>query len=88
MALTDNALKIGGPILLGVGVLILAPAIIPAAASVVKPLAKAAIKGGLVIFQRSRELIAETAEAFEDLTAEVRAELLAEQEGQATNPES
>ena len=87
MALTDNVFKIGGPILLGVGALILAPAIIPAAASVVRPLAKATIKGGLVLFQKGRELIAETAEAFEDLTAEVRAELIAEQEGQAANPE-
>jgi hypothetical protein len=88
VALFDNGFKIGTPILLGVGALILAPMIIPAAASILKPLAKATVKSGLLLVHRGRELIAETAEALEDITAEVRAELIAERAGPTENPEA
>ncbi|MGO9371566.1 MAG: DUF5132 domain-containing protein [Syntrophobacteraceae bacterium] len=86
MALFDNGLKIGTPILLTVGMLILVPVIAPVAASVVKPLAKATIKTGLSLIQRGRELISEAAEGFEDITAEVKAELIAERAGPTANP--
>jgi len=88
MALFDNGLKIGTPILLGVGILILAPVIAPVVASVVKPLAKATIKTGLTLVQKGRELISEAAESFEDITAEVRAELIAERVGTVANPQA
>jgi hypothetical protein len=88
VALFDNGLKIGTHILLGVGALILAPMFIPAAASVLKPLAKATVKSGLLLVQKGRELLAETAEAFEDITAEVQAELIAERAGPAESPEA
>jgi len=86
MALLDNGLKIGTPILLGIGVLLLAPVIIPVVASAMKPLAKATVKTGLSLAQRGRELISEAAEAFEDITAEVKAELIAERAGPGANP--
>jgi hypothetical protein len=85
MALFDNGLKIGTPILLGIGVLILAPAIVPVVGAVVKPLAKATIKTGLSLVEKGRELMSEAAEAFEDITAEVKAELIAERAGPAAN---
>jgi hypothetical protein len=88
MALFDNGLKIGTPILLGIGVLILAPVIAPAAASVLKPLAKATIKTGLSLVQKGRELISEAAESLEDIAAEVKAELIAERAGPAVNPKA
>ncbi len=88
MALFDNGLKIGSPILLGIGVLILAPVIAPVAASVLKPLAKATIKTGLSLVQKGRELISEAAESFEDIAAEVKAELIAERVGPAVTPKA
>jgi len=88
MALLDNGLKIGTPILLGIGVLLLAPVIIPIVASAMKPLAKATVKTGLSLAQRGRELISEAAEAFEDITAEVKAEMIAERTGPAANPQA
>jgi hypothetical protein len=88
MALFDNGLKIGTPILLGIGVLILAPVIAPVAASIVKPLAKATIKTGLTLVQKGRELISEAAEALEDITAEVKAELIAERACPTANPQA
>ncbi|MGC9964423.1 MAG: DUF5132 domain-containing protein [Syntrophobacteraceae bacterium] len=88
MALFDNGLKIGTPILLGIGVLILAPVIIPVAASAIKPLAKATVKTGLSLVQRGKELLSEAAEAFEDIAAEVKAELIAERAGPGAKPKA
>lgn len=75
MALFDNGFKLGTGIAIGVGALIVAPALIPALSAVVKPLAKASIKGGMVLFEKALELAAETREIVEDMTAEARAEL-------------
>lgn len=86
MALFDNGFKLGTAILFGVGGLILAPVVIPAAASVLNPLAKATVKSGILLLQRGRVLIAATSEALEDITAEVRAELIAERAGPAESP--
>ncbi len=81
MALFDNGLKVGTPILLGIGVMVLAPVVLPIVASAVKPLVKATIKSGLSLVQMGRELISEAAETFEDITAEVKTELIAERAG-------
>ncbi|MGA2400169.1 MAG: DUF5132 domain-containing protein [Syntrophobacteraceae bacterium] len=88
MALLDNGLKIGTPVLIGIGALILAPVLIPVVGAVVKPLAKATIKGGLSLVQKGRELISETVEVFEDISAEVKAELIAERAGPAASPKA
>ena len=79
MALLDNGIKLGTGVAIGLGALILAPTIIPIVGAIVKPLAKAAIKGGIVLVDKSKELIAETMEVLEDLTAEAKAELSQEQ---------
>ncbi len=69
MALFDNGLKIGTGLAIGLGIIILAPAIAPAVAAVVRPVAKASIKSGVILFEKARELITEAMESVEDLAA-------------------
>lgn len=77
MGFFDNGLKgnIVTGLAIGIGSSILAPVVIPVLASVVKPMAKAAIKGGVLVYQKGREMAAEAQEVVEDLVAEVKAEL-------------
>ena len=72
---------------IGIGSAVLAPIVIPILASVVKPIAKATIKGGLMLFERGKELAAEAQESMEDMVAEAKAELSEEQKGSASMPE-
>ena len=76
----------------GIGAVVLAPFLIPAVGKVGKPVAKAAIKGGIAIYEKGKGLFEETGELFEDLVAESKAEL-AEQQAQKlsaveTHPEA
>lgn len=75
----DELLKndVARGVALGVGVATAAAFLLPA----VRPVARAVLKSGLIAFERSRELVAEAGEAFEDLVAEVRAELASERLG-------
>ena len=75
MALFDNGFKLGGSIAVGAGVMILAPIVVPIVASVLRPIAKAAIKGSMIAYGKVKETAAETVETFEDLAAEAKAEL-------------
>jgi len=75
MALFDSGFRVGTGLAIALGAIILAPVVIPVVAAVAKPLVKAGIKGGLLLFEKSREMLAETQEMIEDLTAEVKAEL-------------
>lgn len=63
-------------ILLGIGVVVLAPTVLP----LLKPIAKATIKTGVSLYQKSVSAIAETGEVIGDLIAEAKAEVQAEQE--------
>jgi len=65
---------------IGIGSAIIAPLVVPALSKAAKPLAKAAIKGGLVLFETSKEKLAEAHELVDDLLTEARAELAAEGE--------
>jgi hypothetical protein len=47
-------------------------------APALRPIARVAIKTGILCFEKGREKMAEAGEAFEDLVAEVRAELAEE----------
>lgn len=87
MALFDNGLKIGTPVLIGIGALLLAPVVLPAAEGVLRPLIKATVKSGLLIAHKGRELVSEAMETLEDITAEVKAELIAEHQNPAPAPE-
>ena len=82
MALVEDLFKgsTATGIAVGIGALLLAPTLIPAAGRVLRPAVKAAIKGGMVIY---RETIAEIGEAAGDLIAEARAELEAESQSES-----
>jgi hypothetical protein len=49
--------------------------VIPLFANIAKPLAKAAIKGGIQLYERGKEAFSEVAEITEDIVAEAKAEL-------------
>ena len=62
MALLDNIWKGWGPeLLLGVGVVLAAPIILPAVASAIRPLAKALIKGYFALADAMKEIAEATA---------------------------
>ncbi|BBA35901.1 uncharacterized protein sS8_3969 [Methylocaldum marinum] len=56
---------------LGLGVVAAGVVLAPA----LRPAARAAVKTGILLFEKGREWTAEAGETFEDLVAEVRAEL-------------
>ena len=56
----------------GLGAVLLGPTLLPAIGGVLRPAAKAVIKGGLVLY---RETVSEIGELASDLVAEARAEL-------------
>ena len=62
----------------GITALVLAPIVLPVAAGVNNPLGKAALKNSIVIAEKVKEAVAQTQEVFEDLVAEVQAELAAQ----------
>lgn len=61
----------------GITAIILAPIVLPLAAGVNNPLGKAALKNSILISEKVKEALAQTQEVFEDLVAEVQAELAA-----------
>ena len=85
MGLLDDALK--GTVLtglaIGIGAAVVAPAVLPVLAGVAKPLAKAAMKSGLLLYNRGKEIATEIEEMAEDLWAETKAEAEAEIEAEA-----
>ena len=86
----DDLIKSGTPlgIAIGVGATVLAAAVIPALpvlAKAARPGAREALKSGLLLAERGREMMSEISEEFEDILAEVRAEL--EREHHMTQPE-
>lgn len=62
-------------LLLGVGAVVLAPSLLP----VLKPVTKAAIKTGVVFYEKTKGAIAESGEVLGDMVAEAKAEIAAEQ---------
>jgi hypothetical protein len=77
MGLIDDCVKgnVATGLAIGIGAAILAPALIPALAGVAKPLIKAAVKSGIIIFEKGKESVAELSEIFEDVVAEAKAEM-------------
>jgi galactitol-specific phosphotransferase system IIC component len=63
---------------IGLGSAIVAPLVIPALSKTVRPLMKAAIKGGLVLWKTGKEKLAEVCELADDLLAEAKAEIASE----------
>ncbi len=67
----------------GIAAVVLLPVFIPVVTGVGKPIAKAAIKGGIVLYEKGKGVIAEVGESLEDIMAEAKAELAEEQMHQA-----
>jgi len=76
MAITDMIPKgnLWTGIALGAGLLV-APVVIPAIAGAARPLLKAVIKGGYMVFEQGRETVAEIYEMVEDIVEEAKAEV-------------
>ena len=75
MALFDDVFKGWGPsALIGAGVALAAPVLLPALAAGARPLAKTLIKGYLVVAETVQEAVAEPGEQLSDLVAEAQAE--------------
>ena len=70
-----NGFKLGSGVLVGAGVVILAPVVIPVVANVFKSLTKATIKGTMIAYQKAKIATAETIEGLEDLAAEAKSEI-------------
>jgi hypothetical protein len=64
-----------GTIVGGIAVAILAPMAFGLAAGLLKGLTKATIKGGVIAYEKGRELAAHAKEGVEDITAEAKAEM-------------
>ena len=62
-------------IAMGLGTALLAPLAIPAIAHAARPLLRSAVKSGVLLLVVSKEAMAEASETFEDIVAEVKAEL-------------
>lgn len=60
---------------IGLGAAVLAPAVLPALAGLARPFARAAIKAGIVFYEKGRETAAELGELMDDLVAEAKADL-------------
>jgi hypothetical protein len=58
--------------------LMAAPVVLPILAAAARPLIKAAVKGGYMMYEKGREAVEEIAEVLEDLAEEVKAEAQAE----------
>jgi hypothetical protein len=72
--------EVGVPELVeGITALILGPILLPVMEGINQPSIKAVIKEGIAVSERCKEAIAATGERFEDLVAEVQAELAEEQ---------
>ncbi|MDJ0579337.1 DUF5132 domain-containing protein [Crocosphaera sp.] len=60
---------------IGIGALVLTPIVIP----LLKPVAKATVKTGVILYQKTKGTLAEAGEVMGDIIAEAKAEVLAEQ---------
>lgn len=72
----------GKAIVFGVGALLLAPTVI----SLLKPVAKATIKTGVVLYEKTKGSLAEAGEVLGDIVAEAKAEVVAERDHQGILP--
>ena len=64
-----------GGVVVGAVVAVAAPSIASGIGSVLRPMAKEIIKGGLVAYASVSEMVSETGEHFNDIVAEAKAEI-------------
>lgn len=70
------------------GAVLLTPIVLPVLAGVARPLARTALKSGIIVYEKTRETVAELGEALDDLVAETRAELAQQQAAAAGSAET
>ncbi|HXX82139.1 MAG TPA: DUF5132 domain-containing protein [Thermodesulfovibrionales bacterium] len=77
MGLLDDVFKgnVVTGLAIGIGAAVLGPAVLPVIAGVAKPVVKAAIKGGIILYEKGKETFAEMGEVIEDLVAEAKSEV-------------
>jgi midasin (ATPase involved in ribosome maturation) len=75
-----------GTVAIGAGIVLLAPVVVPVVAGILKPLAKNAIKGSLLMYEKAKLATAETMESLEDLAAEAKAELAESTDAEPVKP--
>jgi hypothetical protein len=76
MSMIEDVIKGSwGMALVGVGVALVAPTVLPALGAAIRPLAKSAVKGGILLYDSMKETLAEAGEQVTDMVAEVRAEV-------------
>jgi Protein of unknown function (DUF5132) len=77
MAWLEDVFKgnIGTSLAVGVGVAVVGPILAPIVGGIVRPVAKAAIKAGMVVFDAGREGVGRLNEMSGDIVAEARSEL-------------
>jgi hypothetical protein len=90
MALLDDIVKGGwGPgVAIGLGAIILGPAAFTIIGGLVRPVAKAAIKGGLILYNQGKGIVAETRETMGDLVAESKSEVSRERQKATSTSEN
>ena len=69
---------------IGAAVVIFAPVAIGLVSSLIRPLAKAAIKGGLLVYDKGKGIAADTSVAMDDLVSEAKAEVAEGRESKVT----
>lgn len=74
MKLLGTSISVGS-LAIGAGVVLLAPVVMPVLGAVLKPVAKAVIKGGVMAYEGAKVAVAETKETIEDIAAEAKSEL-------------
>lgn len=60
---------------IGLAGAVLIPIVLPVVVRAARPLAKAVIKSGLIVFEKGRESFAEMGEVVEDMVAEAKSEI-------------
>ncbi|MCX7595066.1 MAG: DUF5132 domain-containing protein [Fischerella sp.] len=64
----------------GIATIVLLSVILPGVSEIAKPIAKAAIKGGMILYEKNKDAIAKVSKTWRDIVAEAKAELVEEQE--------
>lgn len=83
MAFKDLTKGQSSKINIAMTVVALTPVVLPLLVRAAKPVARAVLKAGVIVYERGREALAEGREMVHDVVAEVRAELAAKHAAQA-----
>ena len=74
-------------VLIGAAAIVLAPIVVPAVLAGMRPVAKTLVKGGVMVYDKTREMVADVGEQMGDIVAEARSELTASAASQGSPAE-